>query len=509
MTSPFQSIISTAEVGEQVEGNDNSYSEAVAEVEAISVAPDEPPSAGIKTGIGAAAKNAAGSTALPRRKPLRGGEYSDGDALKLLNSYYFVGKNNQETAIFRINDDGSAAFVTPEQFKLEVQNIFVKPSSGSKKSAEKFWKEHELRHQREMVFKPEGTTQPHEFNMWRGFGVAPRRGRRRLRLLIRHIREVICRRDRKKYKYLMRLLAWMVQNPGKPACVVLMLKSSIQGTGKSTLGKVMLDIFGEHGALIDDQDRLLGRFNDHLETLCFVLAEEMLFAGDHKATDKFKSVITGETIQIEGKYRRCRQVPNRLKIMATSNHDHAVAAGVRDRRYIVFDVGDERVGDRAWFDTLYKDLADGGTSEFLNLLQNVQLGDWHPRDILKTAETTEQQRMSGDNVSQWSQACIEADAIIGAARGPYGSETTHDLGTTISTAALGEAYRGFCKQNGLRPLSVDGFGKACGKMFGERKRLQAPQDDATGRRMPRPWGYQVPEGNEWQEKVDERLGIKK
>lgn len=267
----------------------------------------------------------------------------------------------------------------------------------------------------------------------------------------------------------------------------------------------MLDIFGEHGALIDDQDRLLGRFNDHLETVCFVLAEEMLFAGDHKATDKFKSVITCETIQIERKFGSCRQVPNRLKIMATSNHDHAVAAGVRDRRYIVFDVSDDRAGDRAWFDTLYKDLADGGTSEFLNLLKNVHLGDWHPREILKTAETTEQQRMSGDSVSQWSQACIHADAVVGSPRGPHGTPPIYDLGTPISSEDLREAYSGFCKQNSLRPLSTDGFGKACADMFGPRKRLPTLQNNPRRR----PWGYDVPDGTKWQEKVDARLGIKK
>ena len=143
------------------------------------------------------------------------------------------------------------------------------------------------------------------------------------------------------------------------------------------------------------------------------------------------------------------------------------------------------------------------------LLKNLKLGDWHPaRDILKTAETTEQQRMSGDSVSQWAQACIHADAIIGAGRGPYGTETTHDLGTPISVPALHAAYTGFCRQNGLRALSTEGFGKACADMFGPRKRLKALQD-ATGNGKRRPWGYHVPKGNKWQEKVDARLGIKK
>ena len=44
-------------------------------------------------------------------------------------------------------------------------------------------------------------------------------------------------------------------------------------------------------------------------------------------------------------------------------------------------------------------------------------------------------------------------------------------------------------------------------MFGPRKRLQALQD-TTGNSKRRPWGYHVPKGNKWQEKVDARLGIK-
>ena len=120
MTSPFQSIIGTAEVGEQVERNDNSYSEEVAEdirageLPANSIAPKEPPlgliqlSAGIETGICAAAKKAPGVTALPpqQRKSLLGGVYSPDKVLELLNSHYLIGKSEQEVAVFRIKDDG-------------------------------------------------------------------------------------------------------------------------------------------------------------------------------------------------------------------------------------------------------------------------------------------------------------------------------------------------------------------------------------------------------------------
>jgi len=138
VTSPFQSIIGTSEnaIEDQVERYDgNSYSKEVADVAAISIAPpfgSSEPSVGIETGICAAAKNAAGLTPLlpQQRKPLRGGVYTPADALELLNSHFFIGKNDQETGIFRINDDGSTTFVPPDQFKLDVANIFVRPSGG-------------------------------------------------------------------------------------------------------------------------------------------------------------------------------------------------------------------------------------------------------------------------------------------------------------------------------------------------------------------------------------------
>jgi hypothetical protein len=61
-----------------------------------------------------------------QRQPLQGGEFSDTVALDLLNSHFMVGKSKNETAIFQINDDGTISFVPTEEFKLAVQNIFVK-----------------------------------------------------------------------------------------------------------------------------------------------------------------------------------------------------------------------------------------------------------------------------------------------------------------------------------------------------------------------------------------------
>lgn len=528
MTNPFQSIISAPTdnpLGHQDERDErNSFAEAVAEdiradeLASISASLKETPfsmselSARIETGLCAAhaVKKVASVGILPpqQRKPLRGGVYNPDEVLELLNSHYMIGKSEQEVAVFRIKDDGSLAFMPPEQFKLDIANIFVRPSGRANPiPAERFWRESPQRHQRKIVFKPGGTTRPDEFNLWRGFGVEPRNGWQKQRQLMRHIWEIICRRDKAKFKYLIRWLAWLVKNPDKHPETVIVLKSRKQGTGKSTLGLAMRNIFGNrHGAIVDDKDRLIGRFNDWIEPMCFILAEEILWANDHKTADKLKSMITAPTNQIERKNGAVLHIPNRLHIIMTTNHDHAVSAGVGDRRNAVFDISDERACDKTWFTPLYRDLDEGGTSEFLYFLQNLKLGDWHPREILKTAETTEQQRMSGDSVSQWSQACIIADAVIGSERGSYGADTTYQLGTAISFKPLYEAYRGFCK--GQHYVGVESFGKACAEMFGPRKRLKSLQSTTPGGGKQRPWGYHVPTGTKWQEKVDARLGIK-
>lgn len=440
------------------------------------------------------------SSFLGDRERLRGGVFSPNEALRLLNSHYLIGKSEQESGIFRIKGDGSLAFTTQEQFRLEVSNIFVQPSDGSNKpiKGEKFWREHQWRHERTFVFKPRGTVDPSEFNLWRGFGVVSRKGWRKQWRLLRHIWKIICRRDKAKFKYLIRWLAWAVQNPDRHSEVIVVLKSRKQGTGKSTVGGVMLKIFGSHGALVDDKDRLLGRFNDWLETKSFVLGEEIMWAGDPKSTDKLKSMITGNTLQVERKNGAVREIRNLLHPMMTTNHDHAVAAGVGDRRNVVYDVSDEHACDKVWFDPLHQDVETGGAGEFLWFLQNLKLRDWHPRQIIKTDETTEQQRMSADSISQWAGACIEADVIVG---GPH--PAVHDLGTAIATEALREAYTGYCKQQNLRAANGVSFGTACTEMFGQRRRLSAQPNSKR-----RPNGYNVPTGNTWQIMLDKRLGIK-
>ncbi len=408
-------------------------------------------------------------TPQPNRPPITGGLLAAADAIDLMNAWFFVSEINGEVSISRIEDDGTLTHFGLDDLQLLLSNTCVQ-LGNRQMPISKFWLAHHRRRQFKIVFKPKGTVEVDEYNQFRGLAITPVGGYQKQRRFLRHLWRIICKRDKIKFRYLMLWLAWCIQNPDRRAEVIVVLMSEAEGCGKSTVGQVMLDIFGQgkgrHGLLVEDKDQLLGKFNSHLETTCFVLGEEVLWAGDYSTADALKSRITASTIPIEEKYRARRSAPNRLHVMLTTNHSWAIPAGVNARRYFVAEISDEVAQDKAWFDPLYQDLRDGGTGEFLNLLLTLKLGDWHPRDVPKTAELAQQQVLSAGSTEQWLLACAEMEGVIGSGPAPAAQ-----LGTLVSTQELYGAYSDFTRRRSARVDGLPNFGRVLTKICGPSRRL--------------------------------------
>src|SRR5262249_27402906 len=157
------------------------------------------------------------------------------------------------------------------------------------------------------------------------------------------IGKVICRSNRAKALDLIRWLAWKVQNPDKHPEIVVVLKNEKQGAGKSLLSDVMSIIFGKHATVITDKEQLFGRITEFLEPICFLQIEEALWAGDPRTADKMKAFITGKYIPVERKFGPRFTIPNRLASIITTNHQHAITLGARDRRHFVLEVDEQYV----------------------------------------------------------------------------------------------------------------------------------------------------------------------
>jgi hypothetical protein len=140
------------------------------------------------------------------------------------------------------------------------------------------------------------------------------------------------------------------------------------------------------------------------------------------------------------------------------------------------------------------DLENGGLEEFLWLLQNLKLKGWHPRHMPTTRAAQQQQRFSGDSISQWAQACIDADCVATKLG-------TSSLNSQIQTDQLYESYSMHCR--GHR-ATVSVFGKALTEMFGPSTRGSRL---TYGSSPQRPRVYSVPDADNWQVALDKRLGI--
>jgi hypothetical protein len=99
-----------------------------------------------------------------------------------------------------------------------------------------------------------------------------------------------------------------------------------------------------------------------------------------------------------------------------------VPAGAFERRYVIQNVANTYRQDRSWFGPIYEQLRNAGGYEamLLDLLER-DLGDWHPRDIVRTAALAEQQEQSLSAFDAWWLEVLHT-GVLGGTPNPYHPE---------------------------------------------------------------------------------------
>ena len=305
-------------------------------------------------------------------------------------------------------------FQTFTDFRNRYLNRYVKlrTEDGTERvSAGKYWLAHPGRNTFDGVAFEPGEPQflwGNRLNLWRDFAVKPKKGS--WRLLRRHIYLVLGCGDWKAGRYIYRWLAWTAQNPSLPAEAVLVFQGD-EGAGKGTLARAMIKIFGPYGLPVSEGKQLTGSFSGHLHHCVFLFVDEAFWAGNVAIEGRLKSLITEETITIEPKYFTTFTVRNMLHIMMCSNNDWVVPAGKDARRYVVFGVGREKIGDFGYFNRLNAEIDDGGVEAMLYDLLRLDLRGWHPKQIYKTEALTEQKLHSLKGLDAWIEDMLQAGKL--------------------------------------------------------------------------------------------------
>jgi hypothetical protein len=254
------------------------------------------------------------------------------------------------------------------------------------------------------------------YNLYRGLGVKPKPGK--CGLIQQHIEEVICAGDKDVATALVNLMAWQLQNIGKPSRIVVILKSKHQQAGKGIIiSEVMAKIFGPGGFVPSTMDQVLGRFNDAIRGRSFIFLDEVLFAGDRRAADAIKSLSTCTEMGIETKGLPIVNCPVAVNLWLASNHDNAAHIEEHDARYWVLNVSEHRVGDAAYFAALAKEIENGGRDAFAFHLLNLDVSDFIPwRDIKKDNQAKRdmiRESVNPFDARKWLEDCCRAERLIG------------------------------------------------------------------------------------------------
>jgi hypothetical protein len=245
-------------------------------------------------------------------------------------------------------------------------------------------------------------------NLWSGYAVQPKAGS--CAHFLNMIRDDLCDGIDDVFRYVLNWTAWKLQNPGLLPQTALAFVGP-KGTGKTTYGETLATIFGEHGMVADDIDQIAGRFNGHLETKCFVYADEAVWGGDKSNESALKKLITDKKGSYEYKGMDIFDGPNHVGLVLAGNDKWIVPASIDERRFCVSQVsGKHRVSDdaspdhpsRLYWNRLYHELDNGGRAAFLYAMLNRDLGDWHPRTGIPRTKAMGEQKLHGlTGVSKW------------------------------------------------------------------------------------------------------------
>lgn len=313
----------------------------------------------------------------------------------------------------------------PKFMKLEAFHNKCAPLRLEGKPLSKLWMESKYRREfDDVVFMPGKAAPARSFNLWRGFAYEPApsmawgppRARAAVSAWVEHLRENVARGDDEHARWITGWFAHLIQRPGEKPDVALVLYGQ-KGTGKNVLIERVCDLLGRDQSKVTANPRyVVGNFNSHLERCLLLGLDEAFWSGDKKTEGQLKALITGRDHIIEHKGLEPYSATNYTRVAILGNDPHIVPASVDERRYAVFEVGNGRRQDRAFFGEMREGMESDDGAGFRLLLRYLLDFDLSAVDVRRAPNTealTEQKHQSMEPFFQWWFACLMDGRLLG------------------------------------------------------------------------------------------------
>ena len=169
--------------------------------------------------------------------------------------------------------------------------------------------------------------------------------RNQTKLIINHMREVLCSSNVEQERYMMGMIMRIAI--GQKLQKTMFLYSG-PGTGKTMLTWFLREqVLGPKITSKTANEKVItGHFNKELEGKTLLVLEEMSNA---KSTDwitfanRLKDFIDSDTLQIEEKYKTPYTIKNITNLIISSNNSKTIRLDRADRRYFIPDISDKYV----------------------------------------------------------------------------------------------------------------------------------------------------------------------
>jgi hypothetical protein len=253
-------------------------------------------------------------------------------------------------------------------------------------------------------------------NTWRGFAVQARKpegrsGATGCQLFLDHGLKIICSGNEEHYNYLIKREAFIAQNRVRSE-IALALHTQEEGTGKGFWTRNRNRLFGLAAMQVQNPEHVVGKHNEHLESLLHLTADEALFALNPLHRNALFNMITEPTLTIEPKFIGVYLADNYLNIDVLSNSKHFIPVSGTARRFFVPTVSSDKKGNFDYFKKIDEQMKNGGYEALLyHLLYEVDVRDFNVRAVPKTAALAEQAAYSRKGIDLLVEtACNEACA---------------------------------------------------------------------------------------------------
>ncbi|MHA3061195.1 DUF5906 domain-containing protein [Acinetobacter sp. ANC 4631] len=186
----------------------------------------------------------------------------------------------------------------------------------------------------------------------------------------------LCEGEKDAIIFLLKWLAFPLQNIGAKMATCVLMHGHIHGSGKSLMfGTIMKKIYGEYHTTVGQQ-QLDSQYNEWIENKLFGVFEEIVDnKKKHNVMGMIKHLITGETLYVSKKFVSGWEMNNHLNTVFLSNNTQPLPIEEKDRRFLVLNPSKNL--DGALHEKVMQEIKTNGIQAFYTYLMNLDLSDFH------------------------------------------------------------------------------------------------------------------------------------